>query len=270
MQAPQEMAMHMSASAITKGSAEKPPERLTGPRTVVDGMTAQLQKPVKPPPPQKPQSVKKEKRTDDESAKPRPKPTPPEPPGYGERFSGPLGVEMSSGPPPIVSVVLPEMSVHLAPHPEMSEESMKWLDLKKEVGDIVTAVEKSVEAAASSTEGLVKAEEELGKLAEAEIVNRGQRPLLASEMSDELIRPKSQDGGSNEMEDDGPVNFPAPLFAAFAPPVSPGSPDLSEFTLNGTLQSLRSIEGEEQGSFVHIEQEVKDESDTVVNTPITM
>ena len=121
-------------------------------------MAAQLQKPVKPPPPQKPLSVKKEKRTDDESAKPRPKPTPPEPPGCGERFSGPLGVAMSSGPPPMVSVVPPEISIHPSPHPEMSEESMKWLDLKKEVGDIVTAVAKSVEAAASSTEGLVKAE----------------------------------------------------------------------------------------------------------------
>ena len=152
----------------------------------------------------------------------------------------------------------------------MSEESMKFLNLKNEVGDIVTAVEKSVEAAASSTEGLVKAGEDLDKLAEAEIVNRGQRPPLASELPEELIRPKSQEDGSNEMEEDEPVNFAAQLFTAFAHPVSPGSPDLSEFTLNGTLQSLRSIEGEEQGSFVHTEQEVKDEYDTVVNTPITM
>ncbi len=133
----------------------------------------------------------------------------------------------------------------------------------------------SVEAAASSTEGLVKAEEDLDELAKAEIVNRGPRPLLASGSPEELIRPKSQEEGSREMEEDEPVNFAAQLLNTFALPVSPGpgSPSLSEYTLNGfngTLQSLRSVEGEEQGTDVHTEQEVKVETGTVVSTPITL
>ena len=171
----------------------------------------------------------------------------------------------------MVSVVPPAVAIHPSPQPEMSEDPVKFLNLRKGI----TAMTMSVGAAASSTEGLVKAEEVLDELAKAEIVNRGPRPLLASGSPEELIRPKSQEEGSREMEEDEPVNFAAQLLNTFALPVSPGpgSPSLSEYTLNGfngTLQSLRSVEGEEQGTDVHTEQEVKVETGTVVSTPFAL
>ena len=145
---------------------------------------------------------------------------------------------------------------------------MKWSKLKKEMGDIVIALEKSVEAAAFSTEGLVKAEEELDRM--AGMASRCQRPLLASELSDEQIRPKIQRGGSDEEEkEEGLVSFSAQLFSSFAAPVVPEIEGTS-FTLDAALQSLRTVNGEELGPDVHIQQEVKVETGTVVSTPITL
>ncbi len=145
---------------------------------------------------------------------------------------------------------------------------MKWSELKKEMGDIVSAVEKQVEAAASSSEGLAKAEEELDRM--ADMASRCRRPLLASELTDEQIRPKiRQRGGSNETEnEEGLVSFPAQLFSSLAAQVPPES-DLP-FTLDGSLQSLVTVNGEELGPNVHIQQEVKDETGTVVSKPITL
>ena len=280
--APQELVMQMSASAAVKGKASQGGKtsedvvqayqelkRSVKPRTVEGGMTEQLKKPVKAAPPLPPHPTDVKEETEEASSKPkaRAKPTPPQPPGHVERFSGPLGVEMSSGPPAIPSLVPPAVSLHPPPHPAMSEESMKWSELKKEMGDIVSAVEKQVEAAASSSEGLAKAEEELDRM--ADMASRRQRPLLASELSDEQIRPKIQRGGSNETEnEEGLVSFPAQIFSFLAAPVLPESEDT--LTLDGSLQSLMTVNGEELGHNVHIQQEVKDETGTVVSTPITL
>ncbi len=266
--APPELVKQMSASAVAKGSAEAP-ERAVRARTVDSGMMEQLKKPVKPAPPMPPGSVVftvVQEKTEEES-KPRTKPKPRQPPGSMEKFTGPLGVSLSPGPPPIPSLVPPAVSLHPTPHQAMSEESMRLTELKKEMGVIVSAVEKQVEAAASSSEGLAKTEEELDRM--ADMASRRQRSLLASELSDEQIRPKIQRGGSNETEnEEGLVSFPAQLFSSLAAPVLPEIEDT--FTLDGSLQSLMTVNGEELGPNVHIQQEVKDQTGTVVSTPITL
>ncbi len=140
-------------------------------------MREQLQKPVEPAPPMPPVPVVAEKAED--VSKPRAKPIPPQPPGSVERFAGPLGVSLSPGPPPIPSLVPPAVSsppveaTETSSHQvmEASEESMRWMDLKKEIGTIVGALERQVEADSSSSEDLAKAEEEEARDKDFELIS---------------------------------------------------------------------------------------------------
>ena len=236
---------------------------ITGNRALADALTSQPKKPFKSPPPPKPSRAQTAK--DELIKKPKSKPSPPEPPGIGERFTGPLGVELSSGPPPMVNVVMPPppgvcavpcQAIHPTPHPEvsqreplillMSEDSLKFEDLRKEI----TAMTMSV-GAASSSEDWMKAKEDIDELINAEVAVG----FLAV--------------SSSEMKAEEQVNFDAPPFdTSSARPVSAGSPSLTDYTLNafnGTVSSLRSVEDEEPGTNVNTEQEVKVETGTVVS-----
>ena len=75
-----------------------------------------------------------------------------------------------------------------------------------------------------------------------------------------------QCGCSNEAEnEETSISFPPQLFDSLAAPAN----DL-QFTSDGSLQSLVTVTGEESGPTVHIQQEVNDETGTVVSEPCAL
>ena len=101
--------------------------------------------------------------------------------------------------------------------------------------------------------------------------------MLKKEDIDELINAEVAVGllavTSSEMKEEQ-VNFDAPPFdTSSTHPVSPGSPSLSDFTLNAfnqSVSSLRSVEDEEPGTIVNTMQEVMVETGTVVSEKFTL
>ena len=147
-------------------------------------MTSQPKKPFKSPPPPMPSTAQmaKEELINGKKACPAARakstPPPPEPPGIGERFAGPWTRELSSGPPVILSVVMPPpgvcavppQAIHPSPHPEeplislKADDSLKFEDLRREIN----AMTMSVETAESSGDWMLK-KEDIGELINAEV-----------------------------------------------------------------------------------------------------
>ena len=231
-------------------------------------MTSQPKKPFKSPPPPMPSTAQmaKEELINGKKACPavkaKSKPPPPEPPGIGERFAVPLTRELSSSGPSdtvILSVVMPPpgvcavppQAIRPSPHPEeplislKSDDSLKFEDLRREIN----AMTMSVETAESSGEWMLK-KEDIDELINAEVAV-GLLAVTSSEMKEEQV-----------------ISDAPPFDTSSTHPVSPGSPSLSDFTLNAfnqSVSSLRSVEDGEPGTIVNNTQEVKIECGTVVS-----